>query len=757
MLPGMDRHVGGDVTVEGTVKRLGRGKGDFRVFDVEVDRRGRLAIEPWVGEVPPVAIGQRVRGTGHYETHREYGEQFRVGVVVTIAPTTARATAEYLGSGCIEGIGPVIAEAMVAYFETRGERVLDVLDLDPTRVLEVPGIGPERAEAVIRGWRLSQATARMMIFLQGHGAKPSLATKIVRYYLGKNLDPLAVIQSDPYRLALDVYDVGFKTADLIARSIGVGVDSPARAQAAALHVLSDMGRNGHTFMDLDELTGRTATLIERAGTTARAAIRASIEDLGSARAIVVEPYDGEVEQTLFGPERARRARVFESATYAAEWAVAGRVAAIMAGLGRKRGDATKRLLDAAEDACVAFEHEQHMTLAPEQRAAVYAAATHGFVVVTGGPGVGKTTVVRAILRMFDLVAFRVRMCSPTGRAAKRLDEATGSQGAATVHRLLGMQPGRSPEHDAEAPIDCDVLICDETSMVDLRLCEALLAAVADGTRVIFVGDRDQLPSVGPGAVLRDIIASDLVHVVALSRIFRQGAGSQISRAAEAIIRGQMPESSEDPSGEFFLIERATPESAEALIEDLVTARIPRAFGIASHQLAVMVPQHKGAGGTLALNARLQEALNPNGREIARGGKRLRVGDPILQLRNDYDRQLFNGDKGIIVAVHKGLGEIEVGFDGRVLRLDDEAMDRVTLAYATSIHKMQGGQAPGVVIYMGTEHEHMLTRSLFYTAITRGEKLVVVVAPRRAVAMAIRETRRDVRRTRLTERLRSYGT
>lgn len=686
LLPGMEQIVGGDVTVEGVVKRLRAGKGDFRVFDVEVDKRGRLAIEPWVGEGPPVAVGQRVRGTGRYETHREYGEQFRANVVVTLVPTTSKATAEYLGSGVIEGIGPVYAEAMVAYFEARGERVLDVLDFHPERVMEVPGIGTDRAEAIIRGWKLSQATARMMIFLQGHGAKPSLATKIVRYYLGKGLDPLAVIQADPYRLALDVYDVGFKTADIIARSIGVGVDSPARAQAGALHVLGDMGKNGHTFMDLDELTGRTSTLIERPGSGPRREIRAAIEEMGAGKLLVIEPYDGEAEQTLFGPERQRRAAVFAPEVFTAEWAVAGRIAAIQCGLGRKRGDATARLLDAAETAMGAFEESQHMVLAPEQRAAICAPAQHGFVVITGGPGTGKSTIMRAVLAMFDAVQFKVRLCSPTGRAAKRLGEATGSQGASTIHRLLGMQPGRPPEHDAEEPIDCDVLIADEASMVDLRLAEALLEAVADGTRVIFVGDRDQLPSVGPGAVLRDIIASELVHVVRLERVYRQGAGSQIGLAAQAIIHGKMPESSTDPAGEFFLIERSTPGAAEETIEELVMDRIPKAFGIASDKIAVMVPQHKGAGGTLALNTRLQEALNPRGKELARGGKRFRVGDPVLQLKNDYEREIFNGDKGVIVAVHKGAGEIEVSFEGRVLRLDDEAMDKITLAYASTVHK-----------------------------------------------------------------------
>ncbi len=750
-LPGLAESVSGAVTVEGTVKRVRPTKSDFRILEVEVERGSRAVIETWVGEVIPVAVGQRVRGTGRYETSREWGEQFRLDLLIGVAPSTRQGIIDYLGSGLIEGIGPVNAQAIVEHF---GEAVLDILDTAPERVEEVNGIGPERAAAIIRGWRLSQATARVMIYLQGHGAPPLLASKIVRYYLDKGVDPMGVVQGDPYRLAIDIHGVGFATADGLARSIGVGADSAERAQAAALHLLGDIGRNGHTYIDLDELTGRTASLIARH--TARAEIRKAIEELGIGGRLKVDPFDDEPEPTLFGPQRVRRCAVFEPRVYEAEWAVAARVGALLAGLGRRRGDLTAQLLAHAERACAAFETEAKVTLAEEQRGAVFAAATNPLIVVTGPPGSGKSTCTKAILAMCDAARLRVKMAAPTGRAAKRLSEVTGVEGASTIHRLLNMKPRRPPEYNLDHPLDTDVLLVDEVSMVDLSVARALLEAAADGTRVILVGDKDQLPSVQPGAFLRDLIGSGLVPVVRLDTIYRQGPGSTISRAAVEIMHGRVPRGDEDSGGEFFVLLRETPEAARETIESLVVERIPRRLGITPSQIAVMVPQHKGVAGTLSLNARLQEALNPRGRELRRGSHTFRVGDKVIQLRNDYEAEVFNGDLGIVDEVHRDAGEITVDFEGKLVRCDDEMMSNISLAYATTIHKNQGGEAPAAVVYLGTEHEHMLSRNLFYTAVTRGRRMVVVVASRRALVAAVREQRRDIRRTMLMKRLKAYA-
>ena len=742
----------GAVTVEGVVRRVRAGRGDFRVLEVEVERTGRAVIETWVGEVAPSAPGQRVRGTGAYDDHRTWGRQFRLDVLIPVVPTTERGIIEYLGSGAIEGIGPAYAEAIVKHFGAGA--VLDILDAAPERVAEVAGIGPERAAAVVRGWRLSQATARVMIWLRSHGAPAAIATKVVRYYIARELDPLAIVQHEPYRLAIDVHGVGFATADALARSIGVGADSPERAQAAALHLLDDIGRNGHTYVDLDDLVGRTASLVARP--EAPPEIRAAVEELGHSGKLKLDPYVGEAEPTLFGPERARRCAVFEPRVYEAEWAVASRISALSVALGRKRGDRAEHLEACTAEACRSFEADQGVTLAPEQRAAVFAAATSPVVVITGPPGSGKSTITRAILRMCGLAGLRVRLAAPTGRAAKRLSEVTGVDGAATIHRLLGMKPRQPPEHDANHPIDTDVLLLDEVSMADLSLLRSVLEACADGTRVILVGDKDQLPSVQPGAVLRDIIASGVVPVVRLDTIYRQGPGSTISRAAVEIMRGRVPRSDDGRGGEFFVLHRETPNAAMETIEALVADRIPRRLGVAPTEIAVMVPQHKGPAGTLALNARLQEVLNPKGRELRRGGHVFRVGDKVTQLRNNYDAEVFNGDMGVVAEVHRDAAEITIDFDGRRVRCDDERMEEIALAYATSIHRQQGSEHPAVVIYLGSEHRHMLGRNLTYTAVTRGRKLVVVVASREALELAVREQRRDVRRTRLAERLRSFA-
>lgn len=752
LLPGLEEAMSGAVTIAGVVKKVRGGRGDFLVLEVEVERGGRHVIETWVGEVPPTTPGQPVRGTGSYQDHTSYGRQFKLDLLVPVIPSTRAGIIEYLGSGQIEGIGPVYARAIVAHF---GDGVLDVLDTDPQRVQEVPGIGPERSASIVRGWRLSQATARVMIYLQGHGAPPGIAAKVVRHYLDKGVDPMAVVSGEPYRLALEVFGIGFDTADALARSVGVGTDSVERAQAAALHLIADIGRNGHTYIDLDELTGRTATLIGRQD--GRREIRVAIEELGARGKLTLDAYEGEPEPTLFGPQRAPRSAVFEPAVFEAEWAVASRLVALSVGLGRRRGDLAGHMEVYVERACASFEQEQAVTLAPEQRAAVLAVATNPVVVITGGPGTGKSTCTRAILRMCALAELKVRLAAPTARAAKRLAEVTGAQEAATIHRLIGMQRRRRPEFNADHPLDTDVLLVDECSMVSTDLARSVLEAVADGTRVVLVGDKDQLPSVQPGAVLRDVIASGAVPVIRLDHIYRQGPGSTISRAAVEIMRGRVPRSDEGSDGEFFVLLRETPEAALETIEALVVDRIPRRLGIEPTEIAVMVPQHKGPGGTLALNARLQEVLNPKGREIRRAGRVFRAGDKVLQLKNNYDAHLFNGDVGFVAEVHRDAGEITVDFDGRRVRCDDEMMDDITLAYATSIHKNQGSESPAVVIYLGSEHRHMLARNLTYTAVTRGRKMVVVVASRDALALAVREQRRDIRRTRLAERIKAFAT
>lgn len=373
--------------------------------------------------------------------------------------------------------------------------------------------------------------------------------------------------------------------------------------------------------------------------------------------------------------------------------------------------------------------------------------------VTGSPGTGKTTVLQVILDLYKRAGMRVACCAPTARAAGRMTEATGTA-SKTIHRLLEIQRGNRPFFTEDRPLDTDVLVVDESSMVDLRLAAFLLGAVPNGARVVIIGDRNQLPSVQPGAVLHDIIASGAVPVIELNRIYRQGPGSTISKAAAAINRGEIPSGDAGGQGEFFRVTRGNQDEAAATIEHLVTTRIPSVFGIPASQIAVLVPQHKGAGGTFALNDRLQEALNPHGAELARGGRRFRVGDPVVQRRNDYVREVFNGDRGVVAVVEPSIAEVVVDFDGRRVRYDDEEMAQLVLGYATTIHSSQGGEFPAVVVYAGSESEHMLACSMLYTAITRGKKLVVVVATHAVIASAIR--RKDRRRTRLAARIKSLS-
>jgi exodeoxyribonuclease V alpha subunit len=603
----------------------------------------------------------------------------------------------------------------------------------------------------------------VMAFLRAHRVSASTCERVVRHYGPRRA--LAVVQRDPYRLALDVSGIGWKTADALAVELGVADDAPTRTQAGVLHVMHEItDRHGHAYVEQDLLVDRAKELLwpKDGGLLPQPAlVRDAVAALAAAEHLHLEPLDGDDGQDWLFQE-ARRGRVAVSLPnlHAAEARIAARLRSLVVSGGRRRGD-VKRLGALAEAAIRDFEAEQGMTLAPEQREAVRLAAEHPVLVVTGGPGCGKTTLTRAILQMFSAAGYSVSLCAPTGRAARRLTEATGVTGpdiAQTIHRLLEWDPRaraftRTPEH----PLEADVVVCDEGSMGDLEVVRDLLDATADGTRVIFVGDVDQLQPIRAGAFLRDVIASDAIPVVRLERVYRQGEGSMISAAAVAINRGQVPTGTTDPHGEFFVFERPTPEAALATVVDLVTRRLPQGFGLDPvRDVAVLVPQHKGVAGTVELNARLQAALNPGGRELVRGARRYRVGDRVMQLRNDYDRDVSNGDIGYVRSVDPKRAELVVDFYGRSVVCDDEALGELTLAYASSIHKMQGGQAPAVVVYLGWEHRHMLSRKLFYTAVTRGERIVVVVGERRAIAKAVRERDTEVRRTRLAERLRRSG-
>jgi exodeoxyribonuclease V alpha subunit len=690
----------------------------FRVIRIgSVKGKGSIVA---VGKYPAVGPGTRVRVTGDFVNDARHGEQFRVETLVPVAPDTLVGLERYLGSGLIPGIGPGFARRVVEVF---GMDTLKILDEAPERLTEVPGLGARRADEIRKKWTSQRAISSIMLVLQTHGASPALAARIYERYGDRSAQ---IVQLHPYRLALDVRGVGFKTADRIARSLGIAGDHPERAQAGALHMLESLSDQGHVAAPRAGLVERTAEMLEIDG----AHIEAAIDALWAGERVVVE---GDL--------------VFSARLHAAEVGVAGQF--------RKLLESPGRALPGLEPSLRAFEAAAKVTLAPEQRRAVEAAANEKVVVVTGGPGVGKTTIVRAILSVFERARLSVRLAAPTGRAAKRMSEATG-HAASTIHRLLEYDPRlRKFARDAEHPLDTDAVIVDEASMIDVELANGLLSAVPPAARLVVVGDADQLQSVGPGAVLRDVIASRAIPTVRLSRIFRQAEKSRIVANAHAILRSEMPESAsaDDANADFFVVQRRDPEEAARTVVELVTQRIPRRFGLhARDDIQVLTPMHRGPAGTQALNVALQAALNPTGPALERRGTVYRVGDKVMQTKNDYEREVYNGDLGVVVGVDKGEERLTVRFDERDVVYEDAALDVLTLAYATSIHKSQGSEYPAIVVPLLTTHFVMLSQNLLYTAVTRAKRLCVLVADPRALRVALAETRKEERITRLSERL-----
>lgn len=674
-----------------------------------------------VGNFQAVGPGTRVRVTGDFVRDPRRGEQFRAESLVAIEPATLVGLEKYLGSGLIPGIGPGFAKRIV---ETFGMESLRILDAEPDRLAEVSGIGARRVAEIKKAWIEHRAIANVMVLLQTHGASPALAARIFQRYGERSA---SVVQRSPYRLALEVHGVGFKTADRIARSLGIAGDHPERAQAGVLHELGALADQGHVAVPRGLLVERSAQMLE----IDPAHVEAAVDALRASERVVVED------------------------DYAFLWRLHAAERSFAAGV-RRLLDAPAPRLAGLEAAIAAFEKKRGLSLAPAQRAAVEAAASRKLLVITGGPGVGKTTIVRAVLSVFESAKLATRLAAPTGRAAKRLAEATGRE-ASTIHRLLEFEPRSGQfQRNADAPLDARAVIVDEASMIDLPLGAALSAAIPTEARWVIVGDSDQLPSVGPGALLRDLIDSHAVPVVRLNEIFRQAGESRIVENAHRILHGEPPlgASAEEPNADFFVVQRRDPEEAAALVVELATARIPKRFGLDPvRDVQVLTPMHRGPAGTQALNERLQAALNPEGPALESRGQKLRVGDKVMQTRNDYERDVFNGDLGVIVAVEPAERRVRVRFDEREVELEDADLESLTLAYATSIHKSQGSEYPAVVLPLLSTHFVMLSRNLLYTAVTRAKRLCVLVADPRALRLALSEVRREERSTRLALRLR----
>ena len=720
-----------DAAIEGTLERIVFSSGgEFTVARLKV--AGQAEPVTVVGSLLGLPVGARLRARGHYEDNPRFGRQFRIDSFTELSPQTLEGIKRYLGAGLIKGIGPELAAHIVARF---GAKTLQVLDERPERIREVPGIGEGRARAIRQAWLAQRGQRETMVFLQGYGVSPALAARIFKRY---GAETILRVRENPYRLAFDVWGIGFLSADRLAASLGIGKETDVRVEAGVRHALEEAGGQGHVYVararlveDASQRLGVDQTLVEPA-----------IDRLARRGEVAIEH-----AQDIDGGEA-----VYETSLLRAERAAA-------AGLRRLLHARCPPLPVDAERAIARYEKEAGLALAPRQAEAIRRAFVEPLLVITGGPGVGKTTIVRGIVSAFLRCKLRVALAAPTGRAAKRLQEATG-QPAATLHRLLEWRPAENMfGRNSARPLDTDVLVVDEASMVDIRLCADLVAALASGTRLLLVGDQDQLPSVGPGMVLRDVIAAGVVPVVRLDEIFRQAAKSLIVTNAHRIHDGELPELGEPPAAgpqadtrDFFFLKEEDPAAAAHTIRDLVARRLPERYGYSPRDIQVLTPMHRGELGATHLNALLQDALSAGAEELPSGSRHFRVGDRVMQLRNNYDRDVYNGDVGHVVGIAREARELVVNFDEREVSFASDELDELTLAYAATIHKSQGSEYPAVVIPLHTQHFVMLARSLLYTAVTRGKQLVVLVGTAKALAIAVRNAKVAMRCTRLCQRL-----
>jgi exodeoxyribonuclease V alpha subunit len=629
-----------------------------------------------------------------------------------------------------------MAQRLVAHF---GVDTLDVIDRNPERLLEVEGIGRVRMNLVHHAWIEQRRIREVMLFLQTHGVSTSHAVKIYKQYKER---AIALVKENPYRLATDVFGIGFKSADQIAGQLGIAKTSPERAQAGVLYALGALAEEGHVGAPKNDLLARAAEMLE----VDAILVEQAVATLAETDRVVVEPY-------LVGPQGPTHeafdggSAVYLTALHAAEVGSAEL-------LGRLASTGADPIAIDTERALAWYETNQGIKLAPHQKEALAHAVQSKVMVITGGPGTGKTTIVNALLSILEKKGLRIALAAPTGRAAKRMSEATGRE-AKTLHRLLEFTPkGMRFARDQKSPLDADVVVLDEASMVDVPLFHHFLQALAPKVRLVLVGDIDQLPSVGPGRVLGDVIDSGRIDVVRLTEIFRQAKESLIVKNAHRINEGEMPiGGNADSASDFFFIEREEPEQVLATIKQLIRDRIPKRFGfdpIADVQ--VLTPMNRGTLGAASLNAELQALLNPEGPSLVRGARLFRQGDKVMQLRNNYDLDVYNGDIGIVTRVDEASRSLSVRYDERMVEYEDSDLDELACAYACSIHKSQGSEYPCVVIPVHTQHYVMLRRNLLYTAVTRGRKVVVLVGSRRAVGLAVRNVRSEPRFTQLAARI-----
>ena len=694
----------------------------WTVFRMKAE--GREDLVTVVGAMDSPQQGMRLRVCGSWVNHARFGRQLQLEYWEEEMPATAEGIRLFLASGCIRGIGPKWAERIVSVF---GAETLEIMEKAPERMLEIPRFGKKRLASVKASWEEHHGIRQLMLFLQPHGVSAGLAARIYRYY---GAAALSVVRENPYRLAMDIRGIGFLTADELARKIGFAEDSPLRAQAGVLYTLMGLTEEGHVYCPRDVLAQTASEKLSILPDLADGAIdelardeRIVIEDLGEQQGVYLSRY-----------------HYYEST-----------IAYYM-----------RRLISSPKSVCLPQAKKLvddvlsrlPITLAEEQKRAVLMAAREKVMVLTGGPGTGKTTIINAIIQVFREAHARILLAAPTGRAAKHISETSGLE-ARTIHRLLEYSPAEDGfKRNEDNPLACGLLVVDEASMMDTMLMCHLVKAAPLGATFVLVGDVNQLPSVGPGNVLRDVIASGIVPVVELNEVFRQAAESDIICNAHLINSGQLPELKQKSGAktDFYFFRQDDPEAAADLVVDLVRSKIPHTFGFRSEDIQVLSPMLRGAVGVNSLNRRLQDAVNPQEVQLVRGDRQFRLHDRVMQLRNNYDKDVYNGDMGVITWLDAEERELTVRFDERNVHYPWEDLDELIPAYAISIHKSQGGEYPVVVIPLMMQHFMLLQRNLVYTAVTRGRKLVVLVGEWKALAIAVKNNRMRTRYTWLAHRL-----
>ena len=688
---------------------------------IKCKAKGYSDLVTVVGSMPEVHVGSVLSLGGNWKMDAKYGRQFSMETFEETLPATAYGIEKYLGSGLVKGIGPKFAGRIVRQF---GKDTLEIIETEPDRLLEVPGIGKKRVDRIKKSWADQKEIKNIMLFLQGHDVSTSHATKIYKQYGNESI---AVVQENPYRLADDIWGIGFKTADTIAAKLGFDHEKYVRIRSGILYTLNRLSEEGHCYATRQQLLETGAELLE----VSQELIGSSLDQMITEEDVIIEKALSEQEAIYLPP------------FYFSEVGVTKRLTTLK--------DAPTALRISPDGLAERIQRRTGLHYDEVQLQAILTAVTSKVLVLTGGPGTGKTTTTLGIITAFQEARAEILLAAPTGRAAKRLSEATGME-AKTIHRMLEYNPMEGYQKNEESPLDGDVLIVDECSMIDIMLMYNLLKAIPSGMTLILVGDIDQLPSVGAGNVLRDIIESEQFPVVRLTRIFRQAQSSRIIMNAHRINAGQYPDISNGRNTDFFFIEKEDPEAAAEEIVQLVRSRLPRHYRVSPTDIQVLTPMQRSVVGASNLNQVLQEAVNPGAIGLKRGGTLYKPRDKVMQIRNNYDKEVFNGDIGTILSVDTDERELIVDFDGRQVLYDVTELDELVLAYATTIHKSQGSEYPIVVMPILMTHFVMLQRNLIYTGITRAKRILVLVGTKKALGYAVRNVTVSSRNTLLKERL-----